>query len=70
MMINHLTSIHVHAPCTRKNREKEKSKDGRKVPCRKEITPKWKEKKLGNAMLRKATKVHVYVQCFSLSFLV
>ena len=62
MMINHLTSIHVHAPCTRKNREKEKSKDGRKVPCRGEITPKWK------AMMRKATKMHVYAKCFSRSF--
>ena len=28
------------------------------------------EKKFANAMLRKATKVHVYAQCFSLSFLV
>ena len=34
------------------------------------LHPKWKENKneVMKVMLRKATKVHVYVQCFSLSF--
>ena len=33
------------------------------------LHPKWNEKKKYSiVMLRKATKVHVYLQCFSLSF--
>ena len=45
-------------------REKEKEKmEGGHFTGRK-LHPKWKEKKIGNVMFRKATKVHVYAQYF------